>query len=63
MPELIDRALHRVDRCARQRFGHVADATSNQTLGRFRIFFGELADAPRDLWKKITRLKLEIVFV
>ena len=63
MAELIDRALHRVDRRLRQRLGHIADAATDQSLRRLGIRFAKFAHPPRDLGKKITGLKLEIIFV
>ena len=63
MAEFFNRALHRFDCRARQRLGHIADPTADQFLGRFRISVTKFLHSPRDLGKKISRLKLEIIFV
>ena len=63
VPQLVSGAFDRFDGRLRQRLGHVADSAAYQTLGGFRILLAEFTNPPGDLRKKITGLKLEIIFV
>ena len=63
MAELFDSALHRFDRRARERFGHVADSATDQALARFGVRFAKFAYPSCYFGKKIAGLKLEIIFV
>jgi hypothetical protein len=63
LPHLIDRALHRVDRCGGERLGDIADSAANQTFARFGMRLAKLADTARNFRKQISGLKLKIIFV